>query len=347
MALVRAHRKYSDGDHSVNIGKEKGWSYPNIEGLRIMQVFMGIDGGGTHTRVVLMDSEEVELGRVEGSATGLDRSSASASVEEIGILCRRVLDENPGDFSVDLCAGLAGAGDSVVKKSLKRGIDKLGLVQEVSIRTDAEVAFMDAFGPEEPGILLIAGTGSTALGRGGSDSRRVGGWGSVIGDEGSGYRIGLESLRSVIKAQDGRKPASPLVTEVLAAVGVNNPRDLVTWVGSAQKSQVAALAGLVCHMANEGEKISSAIVEKAVDELVLHVRTLVGRLGSWKSAPRVVLHGGLIDPAGPLHDDLIVALEQMDCVIFEGEVDGARGACKMAKYIQFAESDDSNMGIFP
>ena len=55
----------------------------------------------------------------------------------------------------------------------------------------------------------------------------------------------------------------------------------------------------------------------------------------------------LIDPAGPLHDDLIVALEQMDCVIFEGEVDGARGACKMAKYIQFAESDDSNMGIFP
>ena len=140
-----------------------------------MQVFMGIDGGGTHTRVVLMDSEEVELGRVEGSATGLDRSSASASVEEIGILCRRVLDENPGDFSVDLCAGLAGAGDSVVKKSLKRGIDKLGLVQEISIRTDAEVAFMDAFGPEEPGILLIAGTGSTALGRGCSDSRRVGG----------------------------------------------------------------------------------------------------------------------------------------------------------------------------
>ena len=51
-----------------------------------MQVFMGIDGGGTNTRVVLMDSEEVELGRVEGSATGLDRSSASASVEELSLI---------------------------------------------------------------------------------------------------------------------------------------------------------------------------------------------------------------------------------------------------------------------
>ncbi len=311
-----------------------------------MQLFLGIDGGGTHTRVVLMDSEEVEIGRVEGSATGLDRSSVCASVEELGVLCRKVLDEKEGS-SVDLCAGLAGAGDSVVKKSLKRAIDKLGLAQRTSVRTDAEVAFMDVFGPEEPGILLIAGTGSTALGRGGNGSKRVGGWGSVIGDEGSGYRMGLESLRLAIKAQDGRIPVSPLMTEVLRAVGVKDPRDLVTWVDGAQKSQVAALASLVCHMASEGERISSVIVEKAIDDLVLHVRTLVGHLGSWQSAPRVVLHGGLIDSAGPLHNDLIVAIEQMDCVILEEEVDAARGACRMAKCIQFDDSDDSSVGVFP
>ena len=312
-----------------------------------MKLFLGIDGGGTHTRVVLMDSQEVELGRVEGRNTGLDGSSVSTSVEEVGILCRKVLDENVGASNVNLCAGLAGAGDPIIKKSLETAIEGLGLAQSVSVRTDAEVAFMDTFGLEEPGILLIAGTGSTALGRGINGSKRVGGWGSVIGDEGSGYRIGLESLRSVIKAQDGRIPDTPLTTEVLGLAGIADPRDLVTWVDGAQKSQVSALANLVCHMADEGERVSSLIVKKAIDDLVSHVQTLVVHLGPWPSAPRIALHGGLIDLSGPLHDDLIVALERLDCVIFEGKVDGARGACRMAKFIQSNENNDLSLGVFP
>ena len=87
--------------------------------------------------------------------------------------------------------------------------------------------------------------------------------------------------------------------------------------------------------------------KKAIDDLVSHVQTLVVHLGPWPSAPRIALHGGLIDLSGPLHDDLIVALERLDCVIFEGKVDGARGACRMAKFIQSNENNDLSLGVFP
>ena len=311
-----------------------------------MDIFLGIDGGGTHTRVVLMDGHEVELGRMVGSASGLDKSSVSASVEEIKTLCGKVLDGIECS-SISLCAGLAGAGDTVIKKSLESAIQELGISKDVSVRTDAEVTFMDAFGLTESGILLIAGTGSTALGRGLNGSKRVGGWGSVIGDEGSGYRIGLESLRSVIQAQDERMASTSLVYEVLGALELNAPRDLVTWVSSAEKSEVAALANLVCHMADAGEEVSSSIVKKAIDDLVIHVQTLLENLGPWPSAPEIALHGGLIGPAGPLHDDLILALEKLNCDIFKEEIDGARGACRMAACIQGSEHNSSNLGGFP
>jgi len=311
-----------------------------------MDFFLGIDGGGSHTRVVLMDGDEVELGRMEGSTSGLDKSSVDVSLEVIETLCGKML--GGIEFSkISLCAGLAGAGDKVIKKSLESAIQELGIAKRVSVRTDAEVTFMDAFGLDEPGILLIAGTGSTALGRGLKGSKRVGGWGSIIGDEGSGYRIGLESLRSVIKIQDGRMSSTPLVTEVLDAVGVDAPRDLVAWVSSAEKSEVAALASLVCRLANKGEKVSSFIVEKAIDDLMAHVQTLVQHLKPWTSPPQIVLHGGLIDSSGPLHHGLMSAMKEMDCVIFEGEVDGARGACKMAACIQDAEQNSSSLGVFP
>ena len=311
-----------------------------------MDLFLGIDGGGTRTRVVLMDGHEVELGRMEGTATGLDKSSVSDCLEEIEMLCGKVL--GGIEFSkVNLCAGLAGAGDTAIKKSLESAIQELGIAKSVSVRTDAEVTFMDAFGQDETGILLIAGTGSTALGRGINGSKRVGGWGSIIGDEGSGYRIGLESLRSVIKTQDGRMSSTSLLTEVLGAVGVEAPRDLVTWVSSAEKSEVAALANSVCRLANQGEETSSFIVGKAIDDLVAHVKTLVEQLGPWTSSPQIVLHGGLIDSSGPLHHDLISSIKMLDCVIFEGKVDGARGACRMAACIQAAKQNRSSLGVFP
>jgi len=167
--------------------------------------FIGVDGGGTKTRAVLVDREGHELGRaaVDGAvATAHDPSAAARAV------ARAVRDaaeaagvELPGAV---LWAGLAGAGPRAARDGVTKALVRLRLASEVHVGTDVEAAFHDAF-PEGPGILLIAGTGSIAWLRSADDvTRRVGGWGQHIGDEGSGFALGIAGLRLVTHAADGR-----------------------------------------------------------------------------------------------------------------------------------------------
>ena len=89
---------------------------------------------------------------------------------------------------------------------------------------------------------------------------QVGGWGQLLGDEGSGYRIGLDGLRAVMRASDGREPRTSLSAAVLDAAGAAEPRDLVGWAARATKGEVAALSVLVAREARNGDPVAARIV---------------------------------------------------------------------------------------
>jgi N-acetylglucosamine kinase-like BadF-type ATPase len=287
---------------------------------------IGVDGGGTRTRAVILDDGGRELGRgvAEGAvATARAPSKACTAVAAaVHAAAAEASVSLPGSF---LWAGLAGAGADEAREAVRSLLRGAELARNVVVGTDVEAAFHDAF-PEGAGVLLIAGTGSIALARTEDGSmRRAGGWGRLLGDEGSGYGIGLDGLRLVTRAADGRAPATVLTDRLLSECGLHDAKELVAWVDAAEKSDVAALAPIVVSAADRGDAGAMAVVEAGVGELVALVRA-----ASADRSCRVVRWGGLVAGEGPLGPRVDAALERDGYTRLDRTVDPALGAALLA-----------------
>lgn len=292
---------------------------------------VGVDGGGTWTRAVVMDEGGLELARAEGPPALVDPVNPRATIGVITHLCRQVLGDAGGlHAATALWAGIAGAGNEPVRSEVEQALREADMAELVGVGTDADAAFHDAF-PSESGILLISGTGSIAIGRGADGTTvRIGGWGVLLGDEGSGYAMGMAALRAVVRAEDERSMATQLRDPILFELGVRRPGELIRWIAGAEKREVAALVPIVCGAADAGDEVAGIIVENAVEDLVAHVLTLVRRLGPWPGRPAVALSGGLLETNGPLRERVRMALTGLRCQPRDRHVDAARGACHLA-----------------
>lgn len=292
---------------------------------------LGVDGGGTCTRVLLARVDGEELARSVGAPALVDPNRPEASADAIASVCREAAEAAGVELPVTaLWAGVAGAGGARVRETLVAELGRRGLAERLEVGSDADVAYHDAFG-DAPGILLIAGTGSVALGRGeDGSSATVGGWGVLLGDEGSGFAIGMAALRSIVRGVDGRGMSTSMREAVLGRLGLDRPEELVAWVARAGKSDVAGLVPMVCRAADGGDAVASTIVEGAIEDLTGHVLTVVRRLGPWSGRPRVAVSGGLLGESGPLRDRTRAALAGLSCRPSDCLVDPARGAARLA-----------------
>ena len=267
-------------------------------------IIIGIDGGGTRTTLALADGDGRELLRLEGAAGIVDPRDPGGAIEVVAELVREALAEARVGPRVDsLCAGLAGVRSEAEREAVREALAEEGIAERVTVRSDGEIALQGAFA-DEPGILLIAGTGSVAWGR--AEDGRVescGGWGMVIGDEGSAYELGRGALTALVRSVDGRGPRTRLLPLVLEALRLADPDPIRRWAGRAEKSEIAGLAVAVARAAAEGDEVARTLVARGAAGLVEHVRALLERLGPWRSAPGVVLHGGL--GAEPLFNSLV------------------------------------------
>ena len=159
---------------------------------------------------------------------------------------------------------------------------------------------------------------------------RVGGWGSLLGDEGSGHAIGLEALRRVARSADGRGAETALRGRLLARLGLDAPEELIAWSASASRAEVAALAPEVGRAAEAGDAAASEILETAVRDLEGHVVALLENLGPWQSRPGVALGGGLLERGGALRGSLEWSLAERGLDRVERAPDAARGAARKA-----------------
>lgn len=292
---------------------------------------VGVDGGGSRTRALVLDPEGRELARVEGPPAPVDPrfpERAAAVVEE---LVREAVRAAGGDLPAGaLWAGLAGAGRETARAAVEQALARGGVADRVTVGTDVEAAFHDAFSGSA-GVLLLAGTGSMAWGRG-EDGReaRVGGWGSILGDEGSGYAMGVEALRRVVRLEDGRGLQTGLRGAVLAALALESVDELVAWTQGASRREVAALVPLVAAAARGGDAVAGEILVRAVEELESHILALLTTLGPWSAMPRVALAGGLLDPGGPLRKGMEAVLSTHPVELRTEPVDPVMGAARLA-----------------
>lgn len=298
---------------------------------------VGVDGGGTGTRAAVAGSDGTIVGRAEGPPSLVGPVAPEVAAGVVAAVVR----EAAGDAGVDLpvralFAGLAGTGREPVRVAVERELGRIGLAERVRVGTDAGAAFHDAFA-DGAGVLVLAGTGSMALGRDEEGREaRVGGWGSLMGDEGSGYGIGVEALRRIARGADGRGPETSLEGPVLEQLGLASPQELIRWAAAASKAEVAALVPVVVRQAGAGDPAAGEILVGAVEELEGHVVALLESLGPWEAHPRVALAGGLLRPGGPrrpggpLRKGMETVLSRHRLVATDEEPDALRGAVALA-----------------
>lgn len=308
------------------------------------EIFVGIDGGGSGATAVAIDREGKELARVRGGPALVRSHDPVAGASALADLVDRVARQAGERLPVTgLVCALAGAGREDDRRLLAAALIREAVAVRLRVVMDVEAAFHDAFG-DGPGILLISGTGSIALARS-ADGRwvRAGGWGALLGDEGSGYGIGLAALRAAVRAHDGRGPGTSLLETVLAHAGVSDPEDLIAWADRARKADIAALAPAVADAARDGDDVAAAIIGDAAAELARHISAVCGAFEPWPEPPGVALAGGLLGPGRPLRDRTIQAIERLGTTgpVLDRAVDAARGAADMAR-VAFGTDGDSS-----
>jgi N-acetylglucosamine kinase-like BadF-type ATPase len=256
---------------------------------------IGLDAGGTKTVCLLADLE----GRVLAEARGEGANLQAAGELEVEKVLHDVMDRVIGDRPEPPAAivlGMAGvdrAGDAEVMRNVLR---RIGYKARLRITNDALIALVAAIG-HEPGLVLIAGTGSIAYGRNARDeAARAGGWGYVLGDEGSGYWIGRHALRAVVRESDGRGHPTAMTPLVLAHFGATRPEDLVHVIydGAVRPSAIAAVARAVQTAAEDGDELARQILAVGARELASSARAVIARLGLQDEAFDVVLSGGVM-----------------------------------------------------
>jgi glucosamine kinase len=155
----------------------------------------------------------------------------------------------------------------------------------------------------------------------------------VIGDEGSGAWIGRRALSVVTAAYDGREPETALTGAVLTAAEANEIVDLIPWAAAATPATLATLAPVVLSVADAGDLRANALVSLAVEELVLHIRTLARKLFvDERAAAPVALAGGLLSRGSPLRKRVEHRLKGAvpGAQVRAQDVEPARGAVRAA-----------------
>lgn len=300
------------------------------------EIVVGVDGGGSKTRVMVGTAEGEILATADGPKSAVVPGEAQHSADVIADLVSQALAEiaQPGAVLPRvLYCGVAGTGRDEERRALHSALDEKELAEEVIIDSDGLIAMYDAF-DDRAGILLVAGTGSIAYGRSpAGEIVRCGGWGPVFGDEGSGGWIGKRALSIVAASSDGREPPTALLFPILAATQCEDVEDLIAWAAGADARAFASLVPVVFAAAAAGDPRANALVTLAAEELVLHVRALSRQLFTdERAAVAVALSGGLMDRGSPLRKRLEQRLKSAvpGAQIRSEEVLPARGALRAA-----------------
>jgi N-acetylglucosamine kinase-like BadF-type ATPase len=255
---------------------------------------LGIDAGGTKTVCYLADAD----GRIIGEGRGGGANLQAHGELEVEKVLHAVVDQAIGDRAIlpsAVCLGVAGVDRAEDDRTVRAIMRRLGFKSHALVVNDALVALVAGNG-DEPGVVLIAGTGSIAYGVNAAGyAARAGGWGYVLGDEGSGYWIGRLALAAVVRDADGRGPHTDLTPLVLEHFNLTRVDGLVREVydRGLQRHAVAQIGVVVEKARAAGDIVASEILRQAGEELTRAAASVISRLEMRGLAFDTVLAGGM------------------------------------------------------
>lgn len=275
-----------------------------------MSYVLGIDGGGSKTICVLMDDACQVIGRGEAGASNYQSIGFAATLKSIEDAVNAAVHKAmnlPNLVRIKaICLGLAGvsrAADIEVVKKLVKELQNSKLLpinwdlqpDNIVICNDALIALVGGIG-HPVGIVAAAGTGSIVFGRNDRGQiKRVGGWGYILGDEGSAYKIAVAGMQAALKSYDGREKSTGLVESFQQYLDLASIADLIEVVYRRHwgVKEIAALAQIVDLVAALGDEVANQIIDDAVQELVKATTTVIEAIFTPDSAMEVVTTGSV------------------------------------------------------
>ncbi|MHC5597712.1 MAG: N-acetylglucosamine kinase [Nostoc sp.] len=289
-----------------------------------MNYVLGIDGGSSKTICVLMDDLRQVLGRGDAGPCNYQSIGIEVTLQSIKSAISNAVEAAiiTNTVNIDaICLGLAGVGRAADIEVVK------GLVKELQnnkslpitwalqpgnivICNDALIALVGGIG-QPVGIVVAAGTGSIVFGRNSQgDTKRVGGWGYILGDEGSAYKIAIAAMNAALKSYDGREISTSLVEAFKQHLDLKNIEDLIEVIYRREwgVKQIAALAPVVDFAAASGDIVANIIIDDAVKDLVKATSTVIDAIFSYDSVLEVVTTGSVWRGRCNIHERFAASL---------------------------------------
>lgn len=299
-----------------------------------MSLFLAIDAGGTKTRCLLADETQV-LARASTGSVKLMRVSEAEATGRLRGMLAELADEAGVPLSgvTRTCIGLAGSTIDAVREWAEREIGSVA-GGDLVLCGDEEIALEAAF-QGGPGILVIAGTGSNVMGRAADGTMYgAGGWGPALGDEGSGYWIGVEALRAGFWAKD-RGVATTLLEEIGEFWGTKSLGEIVEKANERPGPDFAALTPIVAKCAESGDDLAVAVLERAGDELAEQVALVALKMKESGDSGElgVAYTGSVLEHIALVRAAMVGALKAStpEATVLEGAVDALAGALWRAR----------------
>ncbi len=257
---------------------------------------IGLDGGGTKTVAVMINENGEMLGRTQAGSSNIqaigDKELAATLKTVVNNLLKQA-DIAAADID-HIYAGLAGAGRPSDRQRISAILDQLELSKHHTIDTDAMAALAGAFS-NGPGIIVISGTGAICFGKDKEGKVvRCGGWGYLLGDEGSGFYIGQHAIMAALKDLDGRAAQTILRPRLEKKYNLDSIDLIISLIYSGQidRTEIAGNAPLVFEAAKQNDKAAQQIVSQAGIELGKTIAATAKRLKSDKTV-QVALIGSV------------------------------------------------------
>ncbi len=296
--------------------------------------FVGVDGGGTNTRMMVVDAAGRKLGEGHAGSTNRNdhpRTEVLANMQQAFDQAVRELPRGATIKAIQLgLGGVCTSADQADVTSIVRDVRGIQAATKVQVENDTFIGLTGGLAGR-PGIVLIAGTGSACYGRNAAgDSWLCGGWGPLVDDVGGGYWIGLQALKIAVRAEDGRKPAGQLLRQmVFSALELKEPREFLDRVQNRhlERAQIAALAPRVVEAAAAGDASSLTILVQGADALAETVAVTTKKL--FGSDPcDLILVGGLALSGHPYQSQLTASIRRLtpNVTIRDPEMSPVHGA---------------------
>ncbi len=279
----------------------------------IDKFWLGVDGGGTNCRAIILGAGDEVLGEGGAEAANHIRVGLKAAIDHVVEAVTQACELagiEPSKITA-ACVGLAGVSHPDHHRQALAALKEALPISDITLETDARVALAGATGAK-PGVVIIAGTGSIACG---VNSRgrfaRAGGWGPVMGDEGSGSYIGRRALESVLMSYDYRGEPTSMMEPILRHFGVTSPPELPPVIyDDPDKAlrEIPQLSKIAVREAEEGDKVALGILKDAAKELAVAAIAVIEQLRMEREQFQVAYVGGVFEAGelilGPLREEI-------------------------------------------